>query len=190
MSASHAASRAGFVLAGGRSSRMGQDKALLKLGNSTLLELVAAEVKAATGSVTVIGPPERYAFLGLTVREDLIADCGPLAAVYTVLKTTRADWNLIVACDMPSVTAGFLSSLLDAAEAANATALVPETPHGLHPLCAVYHRRALADIESLIAAGSLKMHNALNYLQAAHWPIAEGSFLENINTPAEWSAFS
>ncbi len=107
-----------------------------------------------------------------------------------VREAARADWNLIVACDLPSVTPGFLSSLLDAAEAADAAALVPETPAGLHPLCAVYHRRALADVQSFIAGRSLKMHDALNHLQALHWPIAEVSFLENINTPAEWSALS
>ena len=99
-------SRAGFVLAGGANSRMGRDKALLAIGRSTLLEVVAARVSAAAGSVIVIGPPERYAFLGLRVQADLISDCGPLAAIYTALKTSQADWNLVVACDMPSVTPG------------------------------------------------------------------------------------
>src|SRR5437868_193761 len=102
MSAPRAASRAGFLLAGGRSSRMGRDKALLAVGNSTLLEIVAARVRDAAGSVIVIGPPDHYAYLGLTVQADLIPDCGPLGAVYTALKTSEADWNLLVACDMPS----------------------------------------------------------------------------------------
>jgi molybdenum cofactor guanylyltransferase len=182
------ASRAGFVLAGGRSSRMGRDKALLTVGNSTLLEVVAARVSAAAGSVMVIGPPERYAFLGLPVQADLMSDCGPLAGVYTALQTSQADWNLLVACDMPNVTAGFLASLLDAAEATDATVLAPTTPAGLHPLCAVYHRRALAGVQSLLERRSYKMHDALNYLHALHWPIEEASLVENINTPAEWNA--
>jgi molybdopterin-guanine dinucleotide biosynthesis protein A len=167
---------------------MGRDKALLAVGNSTLLEVIAARVSAAAGSVMVIGSPERYAFLGLPVQADLISDCGPLAGVYTALKTSQADWNLVVACDMPNVTAGFLSSLLDAAEAADAAVLAPATLDGLHPLCAVYHRRALPGVRSLIERRSFKMHDALNDLQAVHWPIADASLLENINTPAEWNA--
>lgn len=178
------------MLAGGRSSRMGRDKALLPVGSSTLLEVVAARVKAAAGSAIVIGPPERYAFLGLAVQADLISDCGPLAAVYTALKTTQADWNLLVACDMPNVTADFLIRLLDAAEAADAVALVPETSDGLHPLCAVYHRRALAGVQSLLETRSLKMHDALDHLQALHWPVAEASLLENVNTAVEWNAMN
>jgi molybdopterin-guanine dinucleotide biosynthesis protein A len=188
MGVSSARSRAGFVLAGGRSSRMGRDKALLPVQGSTLLEAVAAQVRAAAGSVVVIGPPERYAFLGLSVQADLIPNCGPLAAVYTALKTTQADWNLLVACDMPGVTAGFLSGLIDAAEAADAAALVPKTRDGLHPLCAVYHRRALAGVQSLIESRSLKMHDALSHIEAVHWPVAETSLLENVNTAVEWSS--
>ena len=135
----------------------------------------------------MIGPPERYAFLGLRVQADLISDCGPLAGVYTGLKTSPADWNLVVACDMPSVTVGFLSSLLDAAEEADAAVLVPKTTDGLHPLCAVYHRRTLADVQSLIECRSLRMHEALSHLRAVHWPLAEFSLVENVNTPLAWN---
>ncbi len=121
-------SQAGFVLAGGASSRMGRGKALLAIGRSRLLEVVAARVSAVAGSVIVL-PPERYAFL-VCFQADSISDCGPLAGVYTALKTSPADWNPVVACDMPSVTVGFLSSLLDAAEEADAAVLVPKAADG------------------------------------------------------------
>ena len=113
-------STAGFVLTGGRSSRMGRDKALLPIEGSLLVERTAERVRAAAGSVTLIGAPARYAHLGLPVLPDLVEDGGPggpICGLHTALKTTRADWNLVVACDMPGLTAGFLSDLLAAAKA-------------------------------------------------------------------------
>ena len=73
-------SRAGFVLAGGRSSRMGRDKALLPLDGHTLVDHIAGLVQRAAGNVTLIGPPERYATLGYPVIPDLIDNAARSAA--------------------------------------------------------------------------------------------------------------
>src|SRR5512142_2916527 len=107
---------AGFVLAGGRSSRMGQDKALLPWKGSTLIESVAREVFNAAGSVTLIGSPERYGSLGFPVISDKIQGCGPLGGLHAALSVTTAEWNILVACDMPAVTSELLKELLAAAE--------------------------------------------------------------------------
>ena len=180
--------RAGFVLAGGRSSRMGRDKALLPLGDSTLVEQVAARIRAATGNVTLIGPPERYGGLGHPVVGDLVEGCGPLGGVYTALSITSADWNLVVACDMPGLTVEFLERLLAAGEAAGLDCLVPQTSSGLEPLCAVYHRRCLAAAKAAIFHKAFKMHDFVSGLRCKTWPLSDPSPLENINTPEEWSA--
>jgi molybdopterin-guanine dinucleotide biosynthesis protein A len=179
--------RAGFVLAGGRSSRMGRDKALLPLNGSTLIEQVASRVLLAAGTVTLIGSPDRYRSLGYPVRADLAEDCGPLGGVYTALSVTQADWNLIVACDMPGVTADFLENLLDAAAAAKADCLVPETAAGLAPLCAVYHRRCAAAAAAAISRKELKMHDLIATLQTVRWAVPDPAPLANVNTPEEWA---
>jgi molybdenum cofactor guanylyltransferase len=181
-------STAGFVLTGGRSSRMGRDKALLPIEGSLLVERTAERVRAAAGSVTLIGAPGRYAHLGLPVVADLAGGCGPIGGLHTALKTGRADWNLVVACDMPSLTTAFLSELLAAAKQLGCTCLVPETDSGLHPLCAVYHRRSSDAIEFAVQRKRLKMHDLLKSLGAVSWPIADASLLENVNTPLEWGA--
>jgi molybdopterin-guanine dinucleotide biosynthesis protein A len=177
---------AGFVLTGGRSSRMGRDKGLLPIEGSVLVERTAERVRAAAGSVTLVGAPERYASLGLAVAPDLIEDCGPIGGLYTALKMTSADWNLLVACDMPGITAGFLGELLAAARERGSTCLVPQTESGLHPLCAVYHRRAGGAVESAIERKRFKMHDLLKVLGAVSWPVTDASMLENVNTPLEW----
>src|SRR5258708_4089918 len=93
----------GFLLAGGRSSRMGRDKALLPFGSSTLAAHIATQIRDAAGNVTILAPPERYAHLGLPVLADAIPNCGPLGGLYTALQSTTADWNVLVACDLPRI---------------------------------------------------------------------------------------
>jgi molybdopterin-guanine dinucleotide biosynthesis protein A len=181
-------STAGFVLTGARSSRMGRDKAQPPIDGSLLVERTAEVVRATAGSVTLIGAPGRYAHLGLPVLPDLVENCGPICGLHTALKTTRADWNLVVACDMPGLTAGFLSDLLAAAKQVGSGCLAPQTDSGLHPLCAVYHRRAGDAVEFAIQHKRFKMHDLLKSLGAVSWPVSDASLLENVNTPLEWGA--
>ena len=179
--------RAGFVLAGGRSSRMGRDKALLPAGSGTLAGQIAAMVRQAAGNVTLIGPPERYSFLGFPVVADAREGCGPLGGLYTALRLSRADWNLVVACDMPGLTAPFLVELFDAAARAGKDCVVPVTAGGLEPLCAVYHARLLPAAESALDRKQLAMHDFVRQVDACLWPVRDTAVLENLNTPEQWS---
>lgn len=186
MEAAGRGSSAGFVLTGGQSRRMGRDKALLPAGGITLVERIASRVAEAAGCVTLVGEPERYHSLGLPVVADLMEHCGPLGGVYTALKLDMAEWNLIAACDMPDLTIKLLTELLNAAKAADATCLVAQTDAGLHPLCAVYHRRALPAVEAALARKSFRMHDLLSAVAAVPWPVDNPILLRNVNTPAEW----
>jgi molybdenum cofactor guanylyltransferase len=178
----------GYVLAGGASRRMGRDKALLPLGSATMVEQIACAVRSAAGNVTIMGPVERYARLGFPVVPDKIENCGPLGGLYSALSITKTDWNVLVACDMPHVTAIFLTQLIEAAQATDADCLVPETGGKLDPLCAVYHRRVAAAAESAIHRKLLKMQDFISTLRTSRWPVPDPRPLHNVNTPAEWTA--
>jgi molybdopterin-guanine dinucleotide biosynthesis protein A len=176
------------VLAGGASSRMGQDKALLELDGVTILDRVAAEVLAACGSVTVIAPPERYGKLGLNVVPDLQPGEGPLGGILTALSVTVADWNLMVACDMPDINRIVLGELLQQAEAQDADCLLGINAAGRRqPLCAVYHRRCLPVIETAMQSGMRKVTAALEGLRVLEWQPLNADLFTNLNTPQEWS---
>ena len=170
---------------------MGRDKALVPWKGSTLIESVAREVLNAAGSVTLIGSPERYGSLGFPVICDKIEGCGPLGGLHAALSVTTAEWNVLVACDMPAVTRQLLKELLAAAEACGADALVPETPGGLEPLCAVYHARLLSAVESAIHSKLLKMHDFVSMIQARNrarrWPVPDAGLFRNLNTPQQLS---
>jgi molybdopterin-guanine dinucleotide biosynthesis protein A len=168
---------------------MGQDKALLPYRGGTLAQSVAATVAQAAGSATLVGSPDVCRTLGLPVLADLYPGEGPLGGVLTALHHTAADWNLITACDMPALKSLPLAALLDAAERADADALVPQGPSGrLEPLCAVYHRRARGPLERQFASGVRKLAAALESLRMIPFPVVDLSDFKNVNTPEEWSA--
>lgn len=111
--------------------------------------------------------------------------CGPLGGLHAALSVTTAEWNILVACDMPAVTSELLKELLAAAEVSGADALVPSTLAGLEPLCAVYHVRLLPVVESAIHSKLLKMHDFVSTIHARHWPAPDPAVFRNLNTPEQ-----
>ena len=180
----------GFVLAGGKSTRMGRDKALLPYRGTTLLEHAARAVLAATGDVTVIGDPDRYRRFGFPVVSDRIPGRGPLSGIHTALSVTKTDWNLVVACDMPAISEDLLRALLDRAGQSSRSCVAAAGVAGEpEPLCAVYHRRSLAVLEQALAEKRLRMRDLLPNLGTETWAV-DVAGLSNINTPAEWDEFA
>src|SRR3979411_2403122 len=142
-------SRMGFVLAGGKSSRMGvgRDKTFLEFGGQTLLDRALAVMGTVCARVTVVGEPAKFAKYGFSKSEsskyesvvaDVFPGCGPLAGIHAALLHSPAELNLMLAVDMPFVSSELLVFLFAAAEASGAIVTVPRSVKGLQPLCAVY----------------------------------------------------
>ncbi len=206
-------SRMGFILAGGKSSRMGTntDKAFLDFGGQRLLDRALGVMGAVCGSVTIVGDPARFAEHGSTkygsakygsakygpVVADIFPGCGPLAGIHAALTHSSAELNLMLAVDMPFVSRELLAFLFAAAEKEDnhAVVTVPRTSRGLQPLCAVYRRGFCAAAEQALRAGKYKIDATFaglstrvieeNELTAAGF--SERSFF-NVNTPQDWLA--
>ena len=179
----------GFVLAGGGSTRMGRNKALLPFHGNTLVEHVAGIVAQATGSATLIGDPVQLGHLGLPVVPDALPASGPASGIYTALSMTSTDWNLIAGCDMPALTREILLDLLRCAALTRADCVAAAGRDGeLEPLCAVYHRRCLPAVARGVRENRLKMKNLLAELGAESMPV-DAAALVNLNTPTEWAEF-
>ena len=185
-------SYAGYVLAGGRSSRMGCDKALLPFRGGSLVESVARAVALAAGSAVLVGHPRRYQHLGYPAIADLYPGAGPLGAILTVFDHTSADWNLVVACDMPELSGEFLRLLIHAAGGRPVgDAVVPVGPSGRpEPLCAVYHRRARPVLERALGRGVRSVIAALEELPATLVSVPELTPFQNVNTPEDWADYA
>jgi molybdopterin-guanine dinucleotide biosynthesis protein A len=182
--------RAGWVLAGGRSTRMGRDKALLDLGSGPLVVQTASLVAQTCGSATLVGDPERYASLGFPVIPDNQPGLGPLSGIEAALAATTSEWNLIVACDMPLLNPAIFEALFLALADGGDCAL-PQHPDGrVEPLCAVYRRRCHPAIQTALGCGIRKVTDALKALAVRYVQTALGDSFTNLNTPQDVRKFS
>ena len=184
---------AGFVLAGGESSRMGQDKALLELGGAPLVVRTARLVESVAGPATVIGNAELFAPLGLRAINDGWPGAGPLGGIATALGASAAPWSLVVACDLPYLTREWLAYEVARALASRADAVLPMNVRGAEPLSAIYHERAAPAIRSALAQGTRKITDALEnvaveVIEPAEWKAfdSEGLLFKNMNSPEDY----
>ncbi len=145
-----------FVLAGGRSTRMGQDKALLRIGGRSLLEMAldklpTARIAGARTDLSSFAP----------VIPDIHPDCGPLSGIEAALSASHSALNVFLPVDMPLLPAQFLSWMLDRAEITGALATVPRFNGRPQPLCAVYQRDLLPRITVALEDGQYKVMAAV-----------------------------
>jgi molybdenum cofactor guanylyltransferase len=183
-----------FVLAGGRSSRMGVDKALLPFRDQTLLARALATAAAVAGKMVIVGPRGSYATYG-DVVEDVYAGCGPLAGIHAALCATQTDLNLILSVDMPLMTSEFLRWLVNQACNTSDLIVVPDALGGQQPLCAVYRRAVQAWAEQALKDGDYKIGHLFSRVPTrciSEAEICEAGFspevFRNVNTTAEYEA--
>lgn len=181
----------GFVLAGGKSTRMGKDKAVLSLHGRTLLQTALAAVRAVTPEVAVVGSPELYS-LYAPVITDVFAGCGPLGGIHAALSQARTEFNMILAVDTPFVSAKLLAYLAERALASRSVVTAPEINDYPQPLCAVYSRAFLPVAEQALQGGSYKIvplfpeTTTLYVRQSELEQFAFGpEMFENLNTPED-----
>jgi molybdopterin-guanine dinucleotide biosynthesis protein A len=141
---SYVADVAAFILAGGRSMRMGADKAFVALDGRTLLARALDLARSVTHDVRIVGEPQKFAAFAPVV-EDVFPGCGPLGGVHAALRASQAELNLILAVDMPFVPPALLPFLITRARSSRAMVTVARAGGGWQPLCGVY-RREFADV--------------------------------------------
>ena len=194
---------AGFILAGGASSRMGRDKGLLDFGGVPLILHTARLLEPFVAEVIVVGSPRRYTALGLrTIADEDDAQArggpgkpgrGPLAGIAAALAATHSRWNVIVACDLPYLSAEWLDWFLSRALRSRSDVVIPRTERGIEPLAAVYRRECGAPITAALARGVRKVSDAieglrLDFVYPREWdPIdPSGQVLRNMNAPEDY----
>ena len=194
------------ILAGGRATRFGgQDKSTLVVDGRTIFDRQVDELSQIADEILLVGATMPATRPGVTPIADVMPGCGPLGGLHAALRAARSHILVVVACDMPYVSAPFLAYLASLAgepaeqseareqgERDEVIAVVPQTERGYHPLCAAYTRTAIEPIERRLAAGRLKMTDLLAEIRlrvvTAHDIGRFGDphqLLANVNTPAE-----
>ena len=184
---------AAYILAGGQSSRMGRDKAMLAPGGIPLLMRTAGLVAPLAGPPIIVGPPTRYAALGYNVIPDDAPGLGPLGGIATALRHSNQPWNLILGCDLPFITPDWLDYLIGRAVESSADAVIPQSVAGAEPLCAMYRKTCVTPVLAAIAKGVRKVTDGFAGLTIESVPPQEwkpfdesGQLFKNMNTPEDF----
>ena len=178
----------GAVLAGGRSRRMGTNKALLRIDGATIIERVVRTLTKAFDDVIIIAnDPAPYSFPGVRIYPDIHIGAGSLGGLYTALVKSRSDHTFVTACDMPFLDIDCINRLLSI-PMGGFDALVPFIGGRAHPMHGLYSRRCTEAIEAMIKGENLRINSLLENIPVKM--LTEADFIglpistsvENVNT--------
>lgn len=181
----------GIILAGGKSSRMGKDKGLMELNGQKLVNHVLHVVQQVCKNVFIISNQPGYENLNTPVYEDILKHKGPIGGLHAGLTYSNTPYNLLLACDMPHISNDLLKYLLKNLDG-NEDAVVPQHRAQPEPLCAIYSKSCLRELENLINANQLKMQEVLTRFRVKHvaidnsLPFYSSRLFMNINTLNEF----
>ncbi len=183
------------IMAGGKSSRMGRDKAFVHFQGRPMIEIVKERVSGLGDELILItNKPTEYAHLGLPMYEDLYKDHGPLAGIYTAVTQATHPHTLIVACDMPWLNPGLLTYMISQRHTADI--IIPRWQKFPEPLHAIYSKACLAPIKASLESKQLKITRffskvTVNYLdkETIEKVGGNGRSFANINTPQDLTDF-
>ncbi|MFZ0537731.1 MAG: molybdenum cofactor guanylyltransferase [Candidatus Sulfotelmatobacter sp.] len=182
----------GFILAGGKSTRMGTDKAFVEFKGHTLLERALGLARSVTPDVRIVGAREKFAPFAPVV-EDIFRERGPLGGIHAALRDSKTELNFMLAVDMPFVSKAFLQYLTrEARTAAEAMVIVPLSAGRRQPLCAVYRPRFAHVAEQALAAGRNRIDSLFDTVETRvigedelHHAGFSSAIFSNLNTPEE-----
>jgi len=182
------------ILAGGQARRLGGiDKSALVVRGASILDRQLAVLRSVTPHILIVASDgHRYQDAGVPVVRDRIRGAGSLGGLYTALVEAPTEQLVVMACDMPFLTAPFLDRLAALGEGVDAA--IPRDARGLHPTCAAWARRAAPHLRERIDGGRLRILDALEGLDVREVDAdelarfdADGRLLLNVNTPDDYA---
>jgi len=177
-----------IILAGGKSSRFGRDKAFVKIEG---IPIIKRQIKILAmifkKIIIVTNSPRKYRLKGVKIIQDIIPDKGPLGGLYSGLRASDSIYNFVVACDMPFLNERLVKYMIKNIK--NFDVFIPKIDNKLHPLCGIYSKNCIPVIEQRLMQDRLKVSGIFSMVQESikHFPIplrkspkviAGGNFLE------------
>jgi len=176
----------GIILAGGKSSRMGTEKGLIIYKNKPFVEHIIEAMSPLVDNIIIISNNKAYESFGFKCYEDLIKNTGPLAGIYTGLRYSKTNNNLIVSCDIPLIKTVVLQKLID--QKNDASEVIQLQSQGKNmPLIALYKKSCEVIFMEELHQNQKKVQKALKKCNVKT-VIIDGSMEQvtaNINTPED-----
>lgn len=179
----------GYILAGGKSSRMGVDKGLLQFKGKAIIEHVIEQIQTVVQKVVIVSNNPEYEKFGLEVIPDLVKNIGPAGGIYTALKHSGTNLNFVVSCDMPFINRKAIEFLLQSTDSYQI--VLPEFRGKLEPMFGVYSRECLPLWKGLIEKGVIKLQSLVSHFNLRKINVDDNSFFTeltfmNINTKTDF----
>ncbi|MFZ4545533.1 MAG: molybdenum cofactor guanylyltransferase [Saprospiraceae bacterium] len=174
------------VLAGGKSSRMKQDKGLVMLNGKRMIEHVLDAARSVTSEIIVIANSDAYQHFSFSCFPDEMTNCGPMGGIFTALKNAKTEKVLVLSCDAPFISTEVIQKMMEQSGGENV--LVAWHKGNIHPICAIYSKKCLPILSNKLRTGDFKLKAALEALDAIKIVFDEDEYESaflNINTPED-----
>ncbi|MCX8011355.1 MAG: molybdenum cofactor guanylyltransferase [Ignavibacteria bacterium] len=177
------------ILAGGKSSRFGQNKALIKISDETIIERLLKELKKIFSEIILsTNSFDEFEFLNLKMYSDIYKECGPLGGIHSGLMNSQTIKNFIISCDLPFITSEIIQFISQYKTQKQIT--VTKVNGIIQPLCGVYSKECLPVIEKLLIGDShiRRKHSVLDLIESCDSEIIElEKEFENYNPKSFWN---
>ncbi|MBT3301766.1 MAG: molybdenum cofactor guanylyltransferase [Bacteroidetes bacterium] len=184
----------GIILCGGKSSRMGKDKGLLKFDGKSLMENAISILKPYADQIIICSNNTNYKQFNYPVIPDIIKDIGPAAGILTGLNYSNTDYNIVISCDTPFVDAALIDHLL-LSHKSNFDATIPVHGQHVEPLVGIYSKNFIKTLNKYIKQNILKMNRILKdsiniqFVDMKDELLRNKNLFFNINTPSDFDCF-
>lgn len=176
-----------IILSGGKSSRMGTNKALLKIDGKTNIERIKEALEEVFSDIILVtNEMEEYRFLNLPMVADIYPGKGPLAGIHSGLIASSYDVNFVVACDMPFISSNLAKYLIEQSDGYDV--VVPKIGGKLHPLFSVFKKSNLSIIEDELKKEKLRIRDLFDLLKVR--VINEDEIVDTIDEDIERSFYN
>lgn len=165
----------GIILAGGKSTRMCTNKALLPLFNTTIIEHIYNILKPVCKEILISSNSNEYKFLNCPTIPDKIKDIGPISGILSTLEVSKSDQNIILSCDVPLVTTVFLKFLLS--NTSNYDTTIPVVNNFAEPLIGIYSKKIIPIIENEIKQKNFSIYKMLKKVNCNFLEINEKTYI-------------
>jgi molybdopterin-guanine dinucleotide biosynthesis protein A len=176
----------GIILAGGKSSRMGTDKGLLRLNGKPMIQHILDPMAKICQRILIVTGNPMYGMFGFELVKDEAPDYGPVMGILSGLKQSNTERNLVLCCDSPFVTFDLLKELVLSSDDTAVVAAFSEK--GIHPLIAVYKRSCIPAFENAIMEDEHRLRTVLESLDVHELHVKDEESVRNVNTQADMKA--
>lgn len=155
----------GIILAGGKSSRMGTNKALLELSGLKIIERIYKSIKHSCNKVIIISnSPEDYRFMGLELFNDIFPGLGPLAGIHSGLNNSKTENNFVISCDLPLISKEAVEKIIE--HESDKPVVIYQKKNRLQYLCGIYKKVCLPILDTSLKSDNLRVKDFIDKIDA------------------------